>query len=315
MKSLFSLVKANAIVKTVVAGFVSVAVVYLGIGKDAKKPEEAKTKEAIAQEQAKQKAAGQKQASLSEKKTSQKKERVPYRGNKFEKLKEEVDYYAETALTDDASCKTFIQKEIENPDYIDPKSKKFNSAPNIIGKIESLSRAVDRKNSKEAYRNLEKLVFHKDFYKNNVEVSNVRSYMAKIEVCRDPHLFNFLLSSIEAANDRKWKPEVRKELHNKISKYFVEDLEKFPSSVTLAYSTQYLKGLVLNNFIDDSYREEILTLMNEVMENQMETIGSMSDDEELEDNLMTLQEDFKQRKYFGERVKSLFHRIDQDINF
>ena len=143
---------------------------------------------------------------------------------------------------------------------------------------------------------------------------NIRNYLAQIEVCRDPRLFNFLLSAIEAANDRKWKPAVKVKLYRKISHYFLTDLEHFPSTITLAYSTQYLKGLVLNNFIDESYREEILTLMNEVMDHQMYVINSIYPENNKEDNLMVLQEDFSQRKYYGEKIKSLFLRIDNEMN-
>lgn len=299
MGSLFNFIKNKTIVGAIITGFVTVVVMFVGLdgGKEEEKPLDKEiSKKTIVNT------------------VVQPKKKAIYKGNNINKIKKEIDHYVEYALTDAASCEKFISDEIKNPDYIDPKSKKFNNSEGILAKIDHLSSALDRNSSTEAYVFIEKIIYHKDFYKHKLDVMNIRNYLAKIEVCRDPRLFNFLLSAIEAANDRKWSPAVRAKLYRKISHYFLTDLEHFPSTITLAYSTQYLKGLVLNKFIDESYREEILTLMNEVMDHQMYVINSISPVNNKEDNLMVLQEDFSQRKFYGEKIKSLFLRIDNEMN-
>jgi hypothetical protein len=296
---MFSFLKGKTIIATAITSLVTVVVLFIGIEKKESEPEINTEKKTVVKVVKKEKKPVKK---------------VIYSGNNIKKIKKEIDSYVEVALTEASSCEKFIKNEIENPDYIDPKSDKFNSANRILKKIDSLSKAVDRNNSTQAYQFIEKMIYHKEFYKNKLNVMNIRNYLAKIEVCRDPKLFNFLLSSIEAANDRQWKPDTRAKLYRKISKYFLHDLEMFPSTITLAYSTQYLKGLVLNNFIDESYREEILTLMIEVMDHQMYVINSITPENNKEDNLMVLQEDFTQRKFYGEKIKSLFLRIDNEMN-
>jgi hypothetical protein len=301
VKGLFGFIKGKTIIGAAITSFVTAVVLFVGLDTKEKEP-----KEEIAPKKI-EKVVVQKIKKV-------KKKKVAYKGNNIKKIKKEIDSFIKTALTESTSCEKFIRNEIENPDYIDPKSNKFNNSDRIIKKIDALANAVERNSSTQAYHYIEKMIYHKEFYENKLDVMNIRNYLAKIEVCRDPKLFNFLLSSIEAANDRHWKPAVRSKLYRKISKYFLQDLEKFPSTITLAYSTQYLKGLVLNNFIDESFREEILTLMNEVMDHQMYVINNIAPENNKEDNLMVLQEDFTQRKFYGEKIKSLFLRIDNEMN-
>ena len=348
MKGLLGFIKGKTVVAVVVSGFVSVAV-YLGLGDKKKGSQPPSEQQVVAQATPtaaptsipvkKEKTGPKKAASGKSKKKNQqksdpkkastkatankaaaqsKKAKKPkykkYTGNKFAKIKEEMEYYIQFALDHQVNCKKYIKQEIRNPDYVNPKSRKFRSSKRIIDKIEALASTVDRSNSIEAYRSLERLIYHKHFYQQKMTVAGVRKYLAEIEVCRDPHLFNFLMSSVEAANDRKWPNKTKASLHNKISKYFLTDLDKFPSTTTLSYAIQYLKGLVLNNFLDEKYREEILTLSTEVMEHQMTVLSSGSKESIDSDNLMVLQDDFKQRKDFGKKVRSMFRRVTRHIN-
>ncbi|MBT7609716.1 MAG: hypothetical protein HN576_08160 [Bacteriovoracaceae bacterium] len=310
MKRLFGLSKGKMIIVIAITSIVTAFV--LSVGLDTK--EEGFQKKVVSKKVVSKKVVSKKVVKNVKLVSKKPKKKIAYEGNNIKRIKKEIDSFMKVALTESTSCEKFINDEIQNPDYIDPKSSKFNNANGILQKIDALAHAVVRNNSTQAYHFIEKIIYHKEFYKNKLDVMNIRNYLAKIEVCRDPKLFNFLLSSIEAANDRHWKPAVRSKLHRKISKYFLQDLEKFPSTITLAYSTQYLKGLVLNNFIDESYREEILTLMNEVMDHQMYVINSIAPENNKEDNLMVLQEDFSQRKFFGEKIKSLFLRVDNEMN-
>ncbi len=315
MKSLISLFKSKIIVSSVVTAFVTVVLLHMGLKKKGERPPSVINKVEPLDPRPLKKAPLKKSKIKQKKKIKKTLKKKKYRGNKIYKIKKELDLHLLYALEDGENCKKNIEREIEGPSYVDPKSKKFHSVKSVFKKIDSLAASLVRSNSTEAYYNIEKLIFHKEFYKQGLSLAEVRSYLAKVEVCREPFLFNFLLSSVEAANDRNWNQKNRDILYNKISKYFLKDLKDFPSIVTLAYSVQYLKGLVLNDFIDHSYREEILILMSEVMDYQMKVMNSLSFENDQEDNLMILQEDFKQRKIFGKKIKGMFNRIEKETQY